>query len=533
MMKKNFKRIAAWVMALAMCITCMSGAMAATTLDAGVIDVEATAEGQRIGGYEVNYSATLTMTESFAKAAAQAASVKPEQLKALRFICTLSDSLVKQLSVAAADIELDSDVFELEGVAGGKGSAIVLTYKLIDSVVDGWTSDINDIDGAGMDAVVADLTAEMKMTTKNAKTATSAQMSAAGSNINGTAVVTVDGTIPGIFVGETDASGDIIAAEGTYRVDVSEYRGSSGGPSTATYSISVKNSENGKAAANQTWASAGTKITVTVTPEDGYRLTELKVVAANGDVVEVTKSGDNTYTFTMPKGNVTVTPAYDAALVSPETSGVSGSLNTKEHIAYMNGDNKGNFRPVANITRAEVAQVFYNLLINLEEVNGTYFDDVADSAWYAKAVNTLASMEIINGVGDDKYQPERAITRAEFATIVSRFAEKATNDFDFNDVPKSHWAYSYISSAAAYGWINGAGGNQFQPERAITRAEVATIVNHMLGRIPDEAAIDAGSAREWSDVFESHWAFYEIAEATTEHDYKFNEARTEETWIAE
>ena len=220
----------------------------------------------------------------------------------------------------------------------------------------------------------------------------------------------------------------------------------------------------------------------------------------------------------------------DSDIADPNETGVADYLITDVHNAFMVGDNKGTFRPNANITRAEAAQVFYNLLKNKNVAITVDFDDVDEDAWYAAAVNTLGSMGIVNGVGDNKFEPQRAITRAEFAAIAVRFTKTAQSGFDFDDVPKDHWAYSAISTAAAYGWVNGIGNDLFGPDRSITRAEVAKIVNHMLGRLGDREQIDDGAGRVFPDVTKSHWAWYEIAEATTDHDCKFNKARTEETW---
>ena len=217
-------------------------------------------------------------------------------------------------------------------------------------------------------------------------------------------------------------------------------------------------------------------------------------------------------------------------IADPNETGVANYLITDVHDAFMVGDDKGTFRPNANITRAEAAQVFYNLLKNKNVAVTVDFDDVAEDAWYAAAVNTLGSMGIVNGVGDNKFEPQRAITRAEFAAIAVRFTEKTVSGYDFDDVPKDHWAYTAISTAAAYGWVNGISDDQFAPDRNITRAEVAKIVNHMLGRLGDQEEIDSGAGRAFPDVTKSHWAWYEIAEATTDHDCKFNASRTEETW---
>ena len=197
----------------------------------------------------------------------------------------------------------------------------------------------------------------------------------------------------------------------------------------------------------------------------------------------------------------------------------------------MVGDDKGNFRPEAPVTRAEVAQIFYNLLSNKDVPITTTFADVPANQWYAKAVNTLASLGILSGVGDNRYEPNRMITRAEFAVIAVKFTNSVQTDSNFVDVPKSHWAYGSISTAAAYGWIAGVGDNMYAPSRAIKRVEAATIVNNMLGRKGDHDKIDAGLCRQFPDVSATHWGRYHIAEATTAHQPCFDEHRSVETWI--
>lgn len=225
-------------------------------------------------------------------------------------------------------------------------------------------------------------------------------------------------------------------------------------------------------------------------------------------------------------------PAEPAApsIADPAETGVAILLNTDDHSAFMQGDDVGTFRPDDSIKRSEVAQIFYNLLRNQNVPTTVSFNDVPDSAWYADAVNALASLGIINGVGDGNFEPDRAITRAEFAAICARFAKAASTSEGFPDVPASHWAYAEVITAASYGWITGYEDGSFGPARNITRAEAATMVNRMLGRLVDQAAIDAGAGTRFPDVAGAHWAWYEIVEATSDHDYTMNSDRTQETW---
>ena len=241
-------------------------------------------------------------------------------------------------------------------------------------------------------------------------------------------------------------------------------------------------------------------------------------------------------TFTMPAADTTITANWTYSgggggssddddepdqPADPDDTGVSDLLNTEDHIQYLFGYPDGTFGPENNMTRAEVAQMFYNLLLDQDvEVTKT-FDDVPANAWYTKAVNTLASLDIISGVGDNKFEPERSITRAEFTAMAMKFAvggEEGENIF--SDVDEDDWFYKAVVDSIQYGWIHGYGDGTFRPNNPITRAEVTAIVNNMLGRAADEDFVDehAEKLTQFSDI-EKHWAYYHIAEATNDHDY--------------
>ena len=223
---------------------------------------------------------------------------------------------------------------------------------------------------------------------------------------------------------------------------------------------------------------------------------------------------------------------FRPVVADPEKTGVSDILETDTHNAFMVGDNSGLFRPNAPITRAEVAQMFYRLLLEKPETVDAHFADVPEDAWYAQAVNTLAASGLVNGVSEDSFAPNRQITRAEFAAICARCAGSRESGTEFSDVPATHWAYNEISTAAAYGWIDGVGNGLFAPDRQITRAEAAAMINRVLGRLGDLIAIQDGAGRTFPDVTKDHWAYGEIAEATTNHGCTFNDIRTLEYWKA-
>ena len=304
----------------------------------------------------------------------------------------------------------------------------------------------------------------------------------------------------------------------------------SGSGGVTRYPVNVRDDiTNGDVSVSHQQAAAGTQVTITVTPDDGYRLNGLTVTDQNGNRIEVTANADGTYTFTMPAGGVEVDANFAVTIADPEDTGVADWLNTEDHIAYMVGHNTGNFGPNGPVTRAQVAMMFYRLLKDQNVPVTASFSDVPADAWYAEAVNTLASLGIVEGVGGGKYQPNRAITRAEFCAIAARFTSAAQEGVQqFTDVPESHWAHDYIATANAYGWVTGVGNNRFAPSDDISRAQAAVIVNRMTGRLADQAAIDAGAGRRFPDVFKTHWAWYDIVEATTTHDYE--KSGGTETW---
>ena len=208
--------------------------------------------------------------------------------------------------------------------------------------------------------------------------------------------------------------------------------------------------------------------------------------------------------------------------VDPDDSGVSDLLNTDDHIQYLFGYPEGTFGPENNMTRAEVAQMFYNLLLDQDVIITKTFDDVPANAWYAKAVNTLASLGVVSGVGNGDFEPERSITRAEFTSIAMKFAEGKTGGTNiFSDVKSTDWFYRAVVNSTQYGWIHGYGDGTFHPNNPITRVEVTAIVNNMLGREADVDFVTEhyDELNHFSDLAVSHWGYYHIVEATNDHDY--------------
>ena len=245
------------------------------------------------------------------------------------------------------------------------------------------------------------------------------------------------------------------------------------------------------------------------TASNGYVLSDLAVKDVSGNDIPVRRQSDGVYAFTMPESSVSVRAMMVA---DPDMTGISKQLNTDQNISYMQGMADGRFYPASSVTRGQVAQIFYRLLKEQKVSSKSTFTDVPDTLWCAEAVNALASLGIVEGVGNGKFAPNQSITRAEFVTICARFTQVSASGETFTDVPASHWAFDAISTAASFGWVNGVGNGQFAPNQHITRAQAAVLLNRLLGRCMAGQSYE--NARQYPDVPQTHWAWKNICEAS-------------------
>ena len=279
----------------------------------------------------------------------------------------------------------------------------------------------------------------------------------------------------------------------------------------------------------------GESKTFTITPDSGYRIKDVLVDGVSVGAV-------STYTFEDVVENHTIhatfarkhTPTPSTPTVEIPDDDALG-LNTTDHFAYIVGYGNGEVRPQNNITRAEVATIFFRLLTddvrdeNLTKTNR--YSDVAATSWYNTAVSTLSSMGIITGYPDGTFRPNAAITRAEFAAIAARF----DNDGDktaakFSDIA-NHWAKDEISIAYNNGWINGYPDGTFGPQRDITRAETMTLVNRVLNRQPETEDDLLPNMTVWTDNANPNaWYYLAVQEATNSHYYEFKTNSQYEKW---
>ena len=203
------------------------------------------------------------------------------------------------------------------------------------------------------------------------------------------------------------------------------------------------------------------------------------------------------------------------------------------HGAYVVGYTDGTFGPGRSMRRSEAATIFARLLSQrlgepITAPTTATFPDVPADAWYAGYVSYLTRYGVAVGYTDGLFHGDEPISRAEFTAMAVRFFDaygdgdqEIMEDYqDFWDVSPGHWAAGYIEDAARHGWVVGYEDGTFQPEDEISRAEVVTIVNRLLGREADQDYIASGPRGlvRFPDVPSSHWAYYDILEASNHHE---------------
>ena len=224
--------------------------------------------------------------------------------------------------------------------------------------------------------------------------------------------------------------------------------------------------------------------------------------------------------------------------------GGTPALNRRDHYAYIIGYPDGGVHPQGNITRAEVATIFFRLL--RDPVRTQYwsqtnsYSDVAGDKWYNNAISTLSNMGIICGYPDGTFRPGAPITRAELTKIAASFFAdpRVAREYDgrFSDVKGSEWYIAYLMKAIEEALIYGYPDGTFGPNRPITRAETCAIVNRTLGRKPDkDHLLPESDMITWPDNLRPlAWYYAHMQEATNSHDYSWISIGSEacEQWTA-
>ncbi len=259
------------------------------------------------------------------------------------------------------------------------------------------------------------------------------------------------------------------------------------------------------------------KLNVTVEEKEGKLVVSSYSIIKDGYFVS-----DETITFhnTIDTGRDDYIPIIIPTIINKDT----GMLNKTDHFAYVIGYPDGTVHPNGQITRAEVATIFFRLLRD-EVRDGAFttsntYSDVAYGKWYNNPISTMSALGIITGYPDGTFKPNKPITRAEFAAIAARFDEtQSGKSATFSDVI-GHWAAKEIGIAYYNDWIKGYPDGTFKPDQNITRAEAMTLINRVLERKPESPADLLTNMNKWTDNMDtSKWYYLDVQEATNSHGY--------------
>ena len=284
---------------------------------------------------------------------------------------------------------------------------------------------------------------------------------------------------------------------------------SGSGTESSVYTVTVEKTEHGKVIASPTNASAGSTVTLTVTPDSDYALDTLTVTDSRGNESVLKDLGGGKYSFTMPAGRVTVRAVFVLLAGAPHCDGGAdcpsrrftdlGGVGAWYHEAVdfalrndlMGGYGSGLFGPDNNLTRAQLAQILYNREGRPAVSGGSVFTDVADDAWYSDAITWSAGNHIVGGYGDGRFGPEDNITREQLAVMLWRYSRSpaaTSQELDFNDTDEiSSYALDAIRWAVENGILHGFGDGRLGPKGLATRAQVAQMLKNFIENQEEDA----------------------------------------------
>ena len=264
----------------------------------------------------------------------------------------------------------------------------------------------------------------------------------------------------------------------------------------------------------------GTKIGTTTANSDGEFSCYLDRKLSLGETIKVIASESSKY------DSQTTYKVVDTSL----------SGQTYARVSYIKGYPDGTFKPSNNVTRAEAAQMFATLLnggTSFGTSSVTKFAD-ANNKWYSPAVNYIAGKGLLSGYSDGTFKPDADITRAEFAQMISGYLKAGyAGSANFKDV-KGHWASDAIDKVFGNKAVEGYPDGTFKPNKTLTRAEAVTVLNAVFNRYTTSNSlknVSSSNLKNYSDISSSHWAYYQILDASNAHvSQKVTSTSNEEVW---
>ena len=302
---------------------------------------------------------------------------------------------------------------------------------------------------------------------------------------------TVAITVSGAEAPDGGNYNEIVYKNGTLTISARPSSGGGGGGSSSTpkYAVSVPSgTTGGTVKSNVSTAASGSTVTITITPEDGYKLDSLTVTDAKGNTLKLTDKGSGKVTFTMPNGKVDVKPVFVKEAAADPADDLFCDVSASDYFyepvkwAKENGITDGvsdtEFAPHDGCTRAHTVTFLWRAAGSPEPKTAAAFSDVAAGSYYAKAVAWAIENGITNGVGGGKFAPDAPCTRGQMAALLHRYqhSPKTEGGNPFSDVKASDYYYDAIRWAYATGVTTGTSATTFSPAQPCTRAQLITFL---------------------------------------------------------
>ena len=253
--------------------------------------------------------------------------------------------------------------------------------------------------------------------------------------------------------------------------------------SDPTYAVSAPTAENGKIAVSPRYAERGERVTVTLTPDEGFELESLTVTDSRGNELALTDKGDGRYTFTMPARRVEIKASFVETVEVSPFADVAIDAYCYEAVKWAiskditDGVGNDRFAPEQSCTRAQIVTFLWRAAGSPVVNYAMELSDVAEDVYYAEAVRWALSEGITTGAGESSFSPDATCTRAQAVTFLARALNaNASGKAEFGDVPTDSYFAEAVAWAAANGVTEGVGGGLFGSDNSCTRGQIVTFL---------------------------------------------------------
>lgn len=458
----------------------------AGTYEAALPELPTLEEGLRFGN-NAAYGAPVVSADGYYSSGAELKTVNGKQGVSIPI---LKNETTKEGQAGTITVQYTSQNYELVTLAIN----LVAKNRTVPTFI--LTADHDTLSGGG----------KVTLTLERGNLPDGAVVTVSGTDEAGNAVTLTDNgdgtysaTLPNktqtyTFIAAYDGSQTIAPKTDFTTVKVQQRSSGGGEPAKPSFPAKISNSGDGVAKVDKSYASAGDKVTITVTPGRNATVQHITVTDEDGERLKLTENRDGTYSFTMPSGTVNVYVRFSGSGL-PFADVPSGSWYYDD-VAYvydtglMTGLTATTFGPNLSTTRGMIVTILWRMENEPAAKHGCPFADVRRGSYYEQAIAWASENGIVTGFDGSTFAPDRAITREQLAAILFRFAAYRGMDAvtlrenlsSFQDQAAiSVYAVSALNWAVGEGLMQGT-GDKLEPTGSATRAQVAAMLRRFMQR---------------------------------------------------